>query len=772
MHRPRVLPFVLFLFVLFAAPSYAVTPAQLWVNRWGGTSVDYATSTAVDGSNNLVVTGRFAGVTNLGGGNLSSVLASDDFLVKYSASGVHLWSQSFPGLGNDFATSVAVDPSGNILVTGAFDGTTNYGGTNLVSAGSNDIFLAKFNSAGVHAWSKRFGSNGGPSGNDWGAAVATDASGNVFLTGYFSGTVDFGGGGLTSGGGFDIFLAKYDADGAHLWSKRFGSVSLVDDVGSAVAVDVLGNVIVAGSFNNTVDFGGGGKTSAGLRDMFIAKFDTNGAHMWSISLGGSGSDVIGSVATRPNGDVIVAGSFSNTMTVSGNPLTSAGLRDIFLGCFDFVGAHLWSERFGGTGDDFGVVTTDATGSAFLTGSFSGAVDFGGGTLTSAGDKDAVLAKFDENGTHVWSRRVGGANADNGTSVAVDGLGRVFASGDFSGSADFDGTNMVSNAGSVDFFLMRYGQREPTISSVSDVGSDQGHLVHIGFNGSGYDEAGSTTSIAYYLVFRRDDPPPAASTVRGPLGPSSGQARADSWTVVGFAPATGASSYDLVVPTVGDSKVLLGQYYWSVFYVSAATTVPDFFDSPPDSGYSVDNLAPGVPQNVAFGSGLLSWDASSDPDFDHYTAYGSDTNSFGTATFIDDSAAPSMDVSGSPYVYYFVTATDASGNESNPGSVNTLSGVNDAPRAYVLSVSNYPNPFNPRTTIRYTVPSQGMVTITVYDASGAHVATLVDHEDRAPGAYSTSWSGKDDNANAVSSGVYFARIDHERGIRTRKMILLK
>ena len=126
---------------------------------------------------------------------------------------------------------------------------------------------------------------------------------------------------------------------------------------------------------------------------------------------------------------------------------------------------------------------------------------------------------------------------------------------------------------------------------------------------------------------------------------------------------------------------------------------------------------------------------------------------------------------SPYAFYFVTATDFSGNESKPAVINTLSGAGGTPASYVLSISAYPNPFNPTTTIRYTVPSKGRVEVAVYDARGAHMATLVNAE-KAAGAYTQAWNGRDGSGEAVSSGVYFARVTHGAGTRTYKMVLLK
>jgi hypothetical protein len=213
-------------------------------------------------------------------------------------------------------------------------------------------------------------------------------------------------------------------------------------------------------------------------------------------------------------------------------------------------------------------------------------------------------------------------------------------------------------------------------------------------------------------------------------------------------------------------------YRTKFFVRAATADPRvFFDSPVDSGYSLDNLAPGVPTQFVYNAGLLSWDESSDADFDYFSVYGSATNSFGAATLIDYSVATSLDVSTDLYNYYWVTATDFSGNEGKPAKVSPLTGTGDNPRHYGLSVSAYPNPFNPETTVRYTVPLRGHVRLDIFDLRGEHVATLADRE-HEEGSFTAVWRGRNDGGEGVSSGVYFARLTTKAGDRTYKLVLLK
>ena len=739
-------------------------PTHLWSQRFGSTGDDSGYAVAVDDSGNVFVTGLFFGTVNFGGGDLVSAGDYDIFLAKYSAAGIHQWSQRFGSTSTDRGYAVAVDGSGDVFVTGVFTGTVNFGGGGLVSAGSYDIFLAKYNSAGAHQWSQRFGSTI----DDYGQAVAVDESGNVFVTGYFTGTVNFGGAGLVSAGGTDIFLAKYNAAGAHQWSQRFGSTSY--DAGYSVAVDGSGNVVVTGYFQGTVNFGGGGLVSAGSLDIFLAKYNAAGAHQWSQRFGDTSADYGYSVATDGSGNVFMTGAFPGTGNFGGGGLVSAGGTDIFLAKYDAAGAHQWSQRFGSTGFDWGyAVAVDGSGDAFVTGRFTGTVDFGGGGRVSAGTDDIFLAKYNAAGAHQWSQRFGSTSGDYGQAVAVDESGNVVVTGFFYGTVNFGGAGLVS-AGNMDIFLANYSgiAAEPIITSIVDIGNDQGRQAKIRFTRSGVDYLAAALPVARYVAFRRDDPAPAA--VSGQAG--VGTPLETGWTQVGSVDAFANDTYGIDVPTIGDSTIALGQYY-SAFFIRAATDAPAiYYDSAPDSGWSLDNLAPGVPGSLLYSTGTLSWDESKAADFDYFSVYGSNTDSFGAATLVDYTVSPSRDVTGSPYVFYFVTATDFSGNEGKPARVNTLSGAGESPTSYVLSVSNYPNPFNPRTTVRYTVPSGGEVTIAIYDARGARVATLVKDEERAAGAYRAEWNGQTDGGETASSGVYFARIEHGGVTRTKKMTLLK
>lgn len=178
-----------------------------------------------------------------------------------------------------------------------------------------------------HLWSQRFGDGTIQDAR----AVAVDLSGDVVLAGYFEGTVDCGGGALTSAGMGDILVAKFAPDGTHLWSKRFGDAT--EQIIEAVAVDGSGNVIVAGWFLGTIDFGGGALTSAGSYDIFVAKLGPDGTHLWSQRFGNSQSQTVSALAVDGSGNVIAAGSFFGTVDFGGGALTCAGEQDIFVAKF-------------------------------------------------------------------------------------------------------------------------------------------------------------------------------------------------------------------------------------------------------------------------------------------------------------------------------------------------------------------------------------------------------------------------------------------------------
>jgi hypothetical protein len=405
--------------------------------------------------------GYFKGVVDFGGGALTSTVYpwldplsyQDIFVAKYTATGTHVWSKGFGSVANDVANGVAVDHSGNVVVVGTVQGDVDFGNGQVTSGGGgNDAFVAKYAAAtGQVLWARHIAG----SGNEVGYGVAVDGNGDVVVTGTFDQQADFGGGVLSSAGLSDIFVAKYaGSDGHYLWARRFGGPN--SDAGVALAVDSTGNVTVTGSFQGSVDFGGGPLSSVGGRDIFVAQYaGSDGRHLWSKRFGGTSDDYGYGVAIDGQNHVTVIGSFQGQVDFGGGALSSAGQADIFVVQFTGAGGHRWSKRFGDTSADYGYsVTVDSLGYVTVTGGFIGTVDFGSGPLTSVG-YDIFVAQFTGDGVSVWAKRFGGTLSQFGTAVAAASNGQVAITGYFQDTIDF-GTGGLTSLGGYDIFLSFLG----------------------------------------------------------------------------------------------------------------------------------------------------------------------------------------------------------------------------------------------------------------------------------------------------------------------------
>ncbi len=228
------------------------------------------------------------------------------------------------------------------------------------------------------------------------------------------------------------------------WAKSFDAHSLFTDQGPAVAVDGSGNIYLTGSLNGpTGSFGGDPLTRATENhdDVFVASFTPSGEHRWSRRFGSDYGDNGQAIAVDATGNVIVAGFLSQeAVDFGGGPLTRRGA---FVASLTSDGEHRWSRAFGEPASYSKAwgVAVDETGDVYVTGTFWGALDFGGGTLVGNGatfDKgDAYVASYDANGTFRWAKQFGDEEAAAGRAIAA-GAGFVVAGGGFRGTVDFGG----------------------------------------------------------------------------------------------------------------------------------------------------------------------------------------------------------------------------------------------------------------------------------------------------------------------------------------------
>ncbi|MEO8086690.1 MAG: T9SS type A sorting domain-containing protein [Bacteroidota bacterium] len=307
-----------------------------------------ANSVVTDASNNVYVTGSFQSTADFNPGaavfNLTSAGGSDIFIHKLSAAGNLIWAKRIGGAMSDVGFSVAIDATGNLLLTGSFGGTVDFdpgvGVFNLTAASaSTDVCIVKLDAAGNFAWARRIG--GATSSFCYGKDVNCDASGNVYVAGMFDGTADFDPGAatynLTTAGMNDFFVCKLTSTGNFTWAKRMGGIN--NDMVNAMDIDSYGNVYTGGYFSGTVDFDPGAaavsRTSAGgSQDMFIHKMNSSGNYSWVWTMGSTGNDYIADIALDGSNNLYSTGAFENTVDFNFGSgtynLTSAGSSDIFI----------------------------------------------------------------------------------------------------------------------------------------------------------------------------------------------------------------------------------------------------------------------------------------------------------------------------------------------------------------------------------------------------------------------------------------------------------
>jgi hypothetical protein len=373
------------------------TPYNLaWFRLLGTSGEDQASSVSVDGSGNAYITGLTTG--NLGGPNQGGY---DAFLAKYSSAGGLLWTAQLGTGGDEHASGVSVDGSGNAYITGLTTG--NLGGPNY---GGWDAFLAKYSPTGGLLWKAQLGTGNA----DSGAGVAVDGSGNAFVTGQTYGKL----GGMNQGGS-DAFLAKYSPAGSLLWTAQLGTGNYESAFG--VSVDGSGNAYITGYTSGNL----GGPNQGGY-DAFLAKYSSAGDLVWTAQLGTAGGVFAYGVSVDGSGSAYIMGLTGGNL---GGP--NQGQGDAFLAKYSSAGGLLWTAQLGTAGDEHASgVSVDGSGNAYITGytHYTHAMDY------------SFLAKYSPTGGLLWTAQSGGAL---GNGVSVDGSGNAY----------------ITGVGGMDAFLAKY-----------------------------------------------------------------------------------------------------------------------------------------------------------------------------------------------------------------------------------------------------------------------------------------------------------------------------
>lgn len=379
------------------------------------------------------------------------------------------WINKAGGLTNDEALDVAHDANGNYYVTGYFTNSCNFNSITVNGYGFSDIFIAKYNSLGVVQWVKKAGGTG----PDRGYSIKCDATGNVYVTGYYTGNVTFDASALSAvSGSQDVFIAKYDTNGNLLWVSSVGGS--LGDTGYGITVDNSDNVIVTGQYKGTAQFGASTlismndpNTNLPAYDIFVVKLDVNGNVLW-VQNGAAKYDDRGMDLEVDDADnIFVVGQFSDTITFD-NTYNNYVMNAGFLLKIDAAGNELWMKKMSAVQTLLYSVDVDQQNNVFITGDFKGTLGIQGTPMTYVNatyDNKILVAKFDNNGNVIWAEADASDNDVTAKSIDLDANGDAYISGlfkcRFNEYSDLYGTGIFYSVGYRDVFITKYssnGQR--------------------------------------------------------------------------------------------------------------------------------------------------------------------------------------------------------------------------------------------------------------------------------------------------------------------------
>ncbi len=663
---------IAFLTLLFVVVGSAGAPGQTYLfdRTVGGPGEDAGNAIALDDEGNVYMAGSFNGTVNFGGGDRISAGGEDIYIVKFDREGNYLWDYTRGDASDDdVAYSMKVDSEGNLLVSGSFVGSIDFGGGLRRAAGGIDIFILKLDPDGNWIWDHTYGNRN----NQAGVALAVDHDDNVIVTGRYRNPINFGGGPRPPAGMRDMFVVKLDTGGAYLWDRTFGGEGR--DSGRRVAVDADDNIYIVGNFEYTVDFGGGERTegNTSFYDGYLLKLDPSGNYLADDTWGGAAEDAIWGVAVSSGGDVCVTGYFGDVVNFGGGNRYAVGSWDICVVKYDGDCNYLWDVTCGGAGEDFGFdISLLGDDQIFVSGVFENSIDFGGGARSSAGDKDIFILKFDSDGGYLWDETLGGNGRDRVDGIIVDLFEGMYLTGSFGDMVDFGGGDRKSNGGT-DAFLVKYMVPVP---ATVDIKPDNLNLRSHG-----------------------------------------------RWVTCYIEVLEGFDVYDIDISTIRVNDIVPAEAHPSSIGDRDEDGLPDLM--------------------VKFGRQDV-------------------------IALLHPGENVCLNVSGEVGDHRF-SGSDCV-RTMGPGRCR-LDDEDITPPTGTLMMKAHPNPFNPTVRIAYNVPKPGRVLIQIWDIAGRLVRTLED-ADKAEGTYSTEWNGMNGSGVTVASGMYLCRLSVGGEAVTKKLMLLR
>lgn len=461
---------------------FQTTFAQSWQwARQAGFSAanNEVLGTSISNTGDVFLCGYYQTTLNIGTATTLTVNFPGDYLdyvAKYNAAGVAQWVRNITGVVPDAcaALDISSDAAGNCYVVyghgyafatpgSIFNYASSYGGFH---------YLKKINSTGADVWTQNptFGTNSACTFE----SIKTDAAGNSYLTGAFTGTVTFGSITLTSPGVEDAFVVMYDNSGFVNYAVQ--ATGGGGSIGHSIDVDANGYAVIVGEFQSGITFGTTSLTSNGQRDYFIARLDPLGNFIWAKSDGSAFNDELYGVAID-NPRIYVTGNFNDNFTMGSLAVNTHGGQDILVACTDTSGNELWAvANGGGSSDDIGYdIATDHNGGVYASGNYNGPATFGGTNLTGA--NGAYIVKYDIISIQQWVKKVVGTSMSaSGKSVSASTNTEIAMGGSFccyGSTIDFSGSNisLSPNGGPGNYGAGFYISKIGNCSMVANAGPD-------------------------------------------------------------------------------------------------------------------------------------------------------------------------------------------------------------------------------------------------------------------------------------------------------------
>jgi len=416
------------LFILFSSIYPGVSSQPNWINKAGGMTHDEALDVTHDASGNYYVTGYFTNSTDFNSINITGYGFSDIFIAKYNSAGAVQWVKKAGGTGPDRGYSIKTDADGYVYVTGYYTGTVTFETTTIsAQAGSQDVFIAKYDTNGNLIWVTSVGGSMG----DTGYGITVDNNYHVIVTGQYKGTAQFGATTLTSMidpnvnlPAYDIFVVKLDSSGTVMWVQN--GAAKYDDRGMDLEVDDANNIFVVGQFSDTIVFDNTYNNYV-MNAGFLLKIDENGNELWMKKMSGVQTLLYGVDVDQQN-NVFITGDFKGTLGIQGTPMTYVNAAydyKILAAKFDNNGNVIWAEADASDNQVTAKsIDLDANGDAYIAGLFKCRFNeysdlYGTGIFYSVGYRDVFITKYTSNGVRDWVRHFGGPKDDYCSGIAVN-----------------------------------------------------------------------------------------------------------------------------------------------------------------------------------------------------------------------------------------------------------------------------------------------------------------------------------------------------------------